>query len=117
MNLPVVNLHSLFFVFVFVVCSFVLIRSCLFFFFCPFIPHFFFSFPLSFSFSKSIFHILSSIFFFLPFFTPERLVDLVRKISINPLGVEYKMLGEKEGFVDGMETTQVSRVMIEDERR
>ena len=35
----------------------------------------------------------------------ERLVDLVRKISDNPLGVEYKMLGEKEGFVAGMETT------------
>lgn len=35
----------------------------------------------------------------------ERLVDLVRKISANPLGVEYKMLGEKEGFLDGMETT------------
>jgi hypothetical protein len=35
----------------------------------------------------------------------ERLVDLVRKISANPLGVEYKMLGEKEGFLKGMETT------------
>lgn len=35
----------------------------------------------------------------------ERLVDLVRKISANPLGVEYKMLGEKEGFLEGMETT------------
>jgi len=35
----------------------------------------------------------------------ERLVDLVRKISANPLGVEYKMLGEKEGFKAGMETT------------
>ena len=35
----------------------------------------------------------------------ERLVDLVRKISANPLGVEYKMLGEKEGFMPGMETT------------
>ena len=35
----------------------------------------------------------------------ERLIDLVRKISDNPLGVEYKMLGEKEGFVAGMETT------------
>ena len=35
----------------------------------------------------------------------ERLVDLVRTISANPLGVEYKMLGEKEGFVAGMETT------------
>ena len=35
----------------------------------------------------------------------ERLIDLVRKISYNPLGVEYKMLGEMEGFVAGMETT------------
>jgi len=35
----------------------------------------------------------------------ERLVDLVRKISANPLGVEYKMMGEKEGFLEGMETT------------
>jgi class 3 adenylate cyclase len=35
----------------------------------------------------------------------ERLVDLVRKISANPLGVEYKMLGAKEGFLEGMETT------------
>mmetsp|Transcript_28112 Transcript_28112/g.63688 ORF Transcript_28112/g.63688 Transcript_28112/m.63688 type:complete len:862 (+) Transcript_28112:138-2723(+) len=35
----------------------------------------------------------------------ERLVDLVRKISANPLGVEYKMMGAKEGFLDGMETT------------
>ena len=35
----------------------------------------------------------------------ERLVDLVRTISANPLGVEYKMLGEKEGFMAGMETT------------
>lgn len=35
----------------------------------------------------------------------ERLVELVRKISANPLGVEYKMLGADEGFVDGMETT------------
>jgi hypothetical protein len=31
----------------------------------------------------------------------ERLVELVQKISANPLGVEY----EKEGFVDGIETT------------
>jgi hypothetical protein len=37
----------------------------------------------------------------------ERLVELVRKISANPLGVEYKMLGEKEGFIDGMETTML----------
>jgi class 3 adenylate cyclase len=35
----------------------------------------------------------------------ERLVELVRKISANPLGVEYKMMGEKEGFVEGLETT------------
>lgn len=37
----------------------------------------------------------------------ERLVDLVRKISANPLGVEYKMLGAKEGFLEGMETTML----------
>lgn len=37
----------------------------------------------------------------------ERLVELVRKISANPLGVEYKMLGEKEGFIEGMETTML----------
>ncbi len=35
----------------------------------------------------------------------EKLVELVRKISANPLGVEYKAMGEKDGFVDGMETT------------
>jgi hypothetical protein len=35
----------------------------------------------------------------------ERLVELVLKISANPLGVEYKMLDEKDGFVEGMETT------------
>lgn len=35
----------------------------------------------------------------------ERLVNLVRKISVNPLGVEYKMLGAKDGFAEGMETT------------
>lgn len=37
----------------------------------------------------------------------ERLVQLVRKISENPLGVEYKMLGAEEGFVEGMETTML----------
>ena len=35
----------------------------------------------------------------------ERMVQLVKKISANPLGVEYKILGEKEGFLEGMETT------------
>ena len=35
----------------------------------------------------------------------ERLVDLVRKISANPLGVEYKVLGADEGFLEGLETT------------
>ncbi len=35
----------------------------------------------------------------------ERMVDLVQKISANPLGVEYKMLGEEDGFYPGMETT------------
>lgn len=29
----------------------------------------------------------------------------MQKISANPLGVEYKTLGAKEGFLDGMETT------------
>ena len=38
-------------------------------------------------------------------FPIEKLVELVKKISNNPLGVEYKMLGEEEGFVPGMETT------------
>ncbi len=35
----------------------------------------------------------------------ERMVELVSKISANPLGVEYKMLGAEDGFLDGMETT------------
>ena len=35
----------------------------------------------------------------------EKMVDLVQKISANPLGVEYKMMGEESGFVQGMETT------------
>ena len=35
----------------------------------------------------------------------ERMVELVQKISANPLGVEYKMLGAEDGFVEGMETT------------
>jgi class 3 adenylate cyclase len=35
----------------------------------------------------------------------EKLVKLVKKIAENPLGVEYKMLGEDEGFKEGMETT------------
>jgi class 3 adenylate cyclase len=35
----------------------------------------------------------------------ERMVELVQKISANPLGVEYKMLGADDGFIDGMETT------------
>ena len=34
-------------------------------------------------------------------------MELVRKISHNPLGVEYKMLGEDEGFIAGMETTKL----------
>jgi hypothetical protein len=33
------------------------------------------------------------------------MVALVKKISANPLGVEYKVLGEKDGFLEGMETT------------
>jgi class 3 adenylate cyclase len=35
----------------------------------------------------------------------ERMVELVDKISANPLGVKYEMLGEEDGFVQGMETT------------
>jgi len=35
----------------------------------------------------------------------ERMVELVQKISANPLGVEYKMLGPEDGFIEGMETT------------
>ena len=35
----------------------------------------------------------------------EKMVALVQKISVNPLGVQYKMLGEEDGFVAGMETT------------
>jgi class 3 adenylate cyclase len=33
------------------------------------------------------------------------MVSLVREISKNPLGVEYTMLGEEDGFLEGMETT------------
>lgn len=35
----------------------------------------------------------------------EKMVSLVREISKNPLGVEYTMLGEEDGFLEGMETT------------
>lgn len=35
----------------------------------------------------------------------EKLVALVKRISLNPLGVEYKMLGDEDGFEEGMETT------------
>jgi class 3 adenylate cyclase len=35
----------------------------------------------------------------------EKMVHLVQEISKNPLGVEYKMLGEDDGFLEGMETT------------
>jgi class 3 adenylate cyclase len=35
----------------------------------------------------------------------EKMVALVQEISKNPLGVEYKMLGEEDGFLEGMETT------------
>lgn len=35
----------------------------------------------------------------------EKMVALVQEISKNPLGVKYKMLGEEDGFLDGMETT------------
>jgi hypothetical protein len=32
----------------------------------------------------------------------ERMVQLVHKISENPLGVKYQMLGAKEGFYEGI---------------
>jgi class 3 adenylate cyclase len=35
----------------------------------------------------------------------EKMVALVQEISKNPLGIEYKMLGEEDGFLEGMETT------------
>jgi class 3 adenylate cyclase len=35
----------------------------------------------------------------------EKMVKLVQQISKNPLGVEYKMLGAEDGFLEGMETT------------
>lgn len=35
----------------------------------------------------------------------EKMVSLVQKISEDPLGVDYKMLGEEDGFIQGMETT------------
>jgi class 3 adenylate cyclase len=35
----------------------------------------------------------------------EKLVALVKKIADNPLGVQYNMLGEDDGFAEGMETT------------
>jgi class 3 adenylate cyclase len=35
----------------------------------------------------------------------EKMVRLVKEISKNPLGVEYTMLGEEDGFLEGMETT------------
>ena len=59
--------------------------------------HFFLSSPGTYFFSSDVNKLIIN--------PIERLVDLVRKISDNPLGVEYKMLGEKEGFVAGMETT------------
>lgn len=39
----------------------------------------------------------------------EKLVELVREISANPLGVNYESLrlGAADGFVEGMETTQL----------
>lgn len=35
----------------------------------------------------------------------EQMVTLVKKISTNPLGVEYKYFDENDGFIEGMETT------------
>lgn len=35
----------------------------------------------------------------------ERMVELVREISANPLGVKYKMLSAADGFREGLETT------------
>jgi len=42
----------------------------------------------------------------------EKMVELVQKISANPLGVEYKMLGEDEGFGRGMETTVLLTTIV-----
>lgn len=42
----------------------------------------------------------------------ERLVSLVHKISANPLGVEYKLYGAEDGFLDGMETTTLLTTII-----
>lgn len=39
----------------------------------------------------------------------EKMVDLVRKISVNPLGVSYKMLS-KEDMSQGMETALLLQV-------
>ncbi|KAJ1436114.1 hypothetical protein B484DRAFT_261354, partial [Ochromonadaceae sp. CCMP2298] len=41
----------------------------------------------------------------------ERLVDLVTRMSEDPLGYHYKTMGVKEGFVDGMETTVLLRTI------
>lgn len=35
----------------------------------------------------------------------EKMVALVQKISADPLGAEYKVMGAKDGFIEGMETT------------
>eukprot|EP01041_Mallomonas_annulata_P013051 gene13051-27538_t len=40
-------------------------------------------------------------------FPIEQMVQLVQRISENPLAVEYKMPGPQEGFREGMETTML----------
>ena len=40
-------------------------------------------------------------------FPIEQMVHLVQRISKNPLAVEYRMPGPKEGFKEGMETTML----------
>ena len=35
----------------------------------------------------------------------EKMVELVQKISVNPLGVDYSMMDDDDAFTEGMETT------------
>jgi len=42
----------------------------------------------------------------------EHLVNLVRKVQANPLGIEYKMMNESDGFENGMETTYLLAAII-----
>lgn len=42
----------------------------------------------------------------------EHLVELVRKVQANPLGIEYNMMNESDGFEKGMETTYLLAAII-----